>query len=197
LKNSRPHILFSPAMQGTAFTSPNLLFEVAGDPAPVAATVRRLVQEHGREFVYDIALVEDLLARGPRRERMSAMLSSMIGAIAVLLAVIGIHGVLAYSVSRRTREIGVRVAIGANPSRVARAVVREGAVLTMAGVVVGVFAAFFGARLLRALLFGISETDVVTFAACAVFFMLLGSAAGILPARRAAGIDPAITLRAE
>ena len=128
---------------------------------------------------------------------MSALLSSMIGAIAVLLAVIGIHGVLAYSVSRRTREIGVRVAIGANPASVARAVMRDGALLTLIGVAVGIAAAFFGARLLRALLFGISETDALSFAASAMLFALLGAVAGILPARRAARIDPAITLRAD
>ena len=165
LKNSHVNVLFSPAMQSTAFNTPNLLLEIAGDPTPVAEAVRRTVLDHGREFVYDIAMVDELLARGPKRERMSAMLSSMIGAIAVLLAVIGIHGVLAYSVSRRTREIGVRVAIGANPSRVAMAVIREGAVLTLIGVVIGMIAASSGARVLRALLFGISETDLLTFAA--------------------------------
>jgi putative ABC transport system permease protein len=197
LKNSHVNVLFSPALQSTAFNTPNLVLEIAGNPTPVAEAVRRTVLEHGREFVYDIAMVDELLARGPRRERMSAMLSSMIGAIAVLLAVIGIHGVLAYSVSRRTREIGVRVAIGANPSSVAMSVIREGAVLTVIGVVIGLIAASSGARVLRALLFGISETDLLTFVASAAFFAALGAVAGILPARRAAAIDPAITLRAE
>jgi predicted permease len=197
LKNAHAHVMFSPATQSAGFNSPNLLLEIAGDATPIADSVRRIVLEHGREFVYDVAMVDELLARGPRRERMSAMLSAMIGALAVLLAAIGIHGVLAYSVSRRTREIGVRVAIGADPASVARAVMREGVLLTLMGVAVGVLAAYFGARVLRALLFGISETDAVTFAACAMFFMVVGGVAGILPARRAARIDPAITLRAE
>jgi predicted permease len=197
LKNSHAHVLFSPAMQSTAFNTPNLLFEIAGDPAPIAEAVRRIVLEHGREFVYDIAMVDALLARGPRRERMSAMLSSMIGAIAVLLAVIGLHGVLAYSVSRRTREIGLRVAIGANPSTVATAIIREGLILTLLGIAAGVSAAYFGARVLRALLFGVSETDAFTFIASATLFAVVGALAGVLPARRAARIDPAITLRAE
>jgi predicted permease len=197
LKNAHAHVMFSPAMQSIGFNGPNLLLQIAGHPAPIAESVRRIVLEHGREYVFDVAMIDELLARGPRRERMSAMLSVMIGALAALLAAIGIHGVLAYSVSRRTREIGVRVAIGANPSSIARGVMREGALLTMAGVVVGVFAAYFGARLLRSLLFGISETDAATFAVCAVFFLILGVVAGMLPARRAAAIDPAITLRAE
>ena len=126
LKNANAHVMFSPAAQSTGFNSPNLLLNIAGDPTPIAESLRRIVLEHGREFVSDVAMIDDLLARGPRRERMSAMLSAMIGVLAVLLAVIGIHGVLAYSVSRRTREIGVRVAIGANPATVARAVMREG-----------------------------------------------------------------------
>ena len=197
LKHAHAHVMFSPATQSAGFNSPNLLLQIAGDATPIAEAVRRIVLEHGREYVYDVAMVDDLLARGPRRERLSALLSAMVGALAVLLAAIGIHGVLAYSVSRRTREIGVRVAIGADPASVARAVMREGALLTLMGVAAGVLAAYFAARLLRALLFGIGETDVVTFTACAAFFMVLGSVAGIAPARRAARIDPAITLRAE
>ncbi len=197
LKNTNVNVMFSPAMQGTGFNSPNLLLETSGDPAPIAAAVRRIVLDHGREFVYDVAMLDALLARGPARERMSAMLSVMIGGLAVLLAVIGIHGVLAYSVSRRTREIGVRVAVGANPATVARAIIREGFTLTVIGVAIGLPAAYVGARALRALLFGISEADAIAFAASAAFFTVLGAVAGILPARRAASIDPAITLRAE
>jgi predicted permease len=197
LKHSHAHILFSPAMQTTAFNAPNLLLEIAGDPTPVAEAVRHTVLEHGREFVYDIAMVDELLARGPKRERMSAMLSTMIGAIAVLLAVIGIHGVLGYSVSRRTREIGVRLAIGATPGAAARSVLREGLLVCALGVALGLPLAALTARSLRALMFGISEGDPPTFVAAAVIFMILGLFAGMIPARRAATVDPVIALRAE
>jgi predicted permease len=197
LRNSNVNVMFLPATQSTGFNSPNLLLDIAGNPAPVAESVRRIVLGHGREYVSDLAMLDALLARGPARERMGAMVSAMIGALAVLLALIGIHGVLAYSVSRRTREIGVRVAVGADPAQVARSVLREGFVLTLLGIAIGVPVAYFASRTLRAILFGISENDPLTFAASAVFFTLLGAIAGILPARRAAAIDPAITLRAE
>lgn len=197
LKLTDASVMFSPAMQSPAFSGPNLLLEITGDPTPIADAVRRMVLEHGREFVSDVSMVGDLLARGPARERMSALLSAMIGGLAILLATIGIHGVLAFSVSRRTREIGVRVAIGADPARVATGVIREGLILTAIGIAAGLPLAFFSSRVLRAMLFGISETDTVSFVAAAAFFAMLGTIAGILPARRAARIDPATTLRAE
>ena len=197
LKATNVNVMFSPAMQSQGFSTPNLLLQIDGNPAAVADAVRRIVVEHGREFVDDVALIDELLARGPARERLSAMLSAMIGVLAILLAVIGIHGVLAYSVSRRTREIGVRVAVGANPGRVARGIIRESVALTVSGIIVGLPLAFFAARALRALLFGISETDALSFGAAGVCFAIFGAIAGILPARRAARIDPAITLRAE
>ena len=197
LKNSSPNIVYSVHSQAVSFDSPNLLMRVAGDRGAIAAAARRIVLDHGREFANRIDMVDDLLARGPIRERMSALLASLIGLLAIGLATIGVHGVLAYSVSRRTREIGLRVAIGANPSTVATAIIREGLTLTLLGIAAGVTAAYFGARLLRALLFGISETDAFTFAASATLFAVIGALAGVLPARRAARIDPAITLRAE
>src|SRR5688572_12286739 len=163
LKNPTPHVMYSPATQSPAFNTPHLQLEIAGEPATIGAAVRRVVQEHGREFVYDIDMLESLLAAGPRRERLSAMLSAIVGVLAVVLAVIGIHGVLAYSVSRRTREIGIRVAVGADPGRVARTVVREAGLLTVMGVAVGIPLALLAARALRSLLFGVTETDVVTF----------------------------------
>jgi predicted permease len=197
LKHTNVNVMFSPATQSPGFSNPNLLLETRGDPAPIAAAVRRIVLEHGREFVYDVSMLEALLARGPARERMSAMLSAMIGGMALLLAVIGVHGVLAYSVSRRTREIGLRVAVGASPAEVARAVVRDGAALTALGVAIGLPVAYVASRTLQSLLYGISETDALAYAAAALVLLTLGCVAGVLPARRAARIDPAITLRAE
>jgi predicted permease len=197
LKNVDGNIMFSPAMQSPTFNSPNVMLAISGDPAPIADAVRRIVLEHGREFVYDTAMLDDLFARGPARERMSALLSAMIGALAVLLAVIGIHGVLTYSVARRTREIGVRIAVGAHPRTVARAIIQEAAALTLMGLAVGVPAAFFASRALRSLLVGISETDVVSFVVSALLFLAVGVSAGVLPACRAANVDPVVALRSE
>lgn len=197
LKNVDGNVMFSPAMQSPTFNSPNITFAISGDPAPIADAVRRIVLEHGREFVYDTATLDELFARGPARERMSALLSSMIGALAVLLAAIGIHGVLTYSVARRTREIGIRLAIGADPKDVARGIIRDAAVLTCTGLAIGIPATYLASRALRSLLVGVSETDTVSFVVSAVFFLALGVTAGILPARRAARVDPVIALRSE
>jgi putative ABC transport system permease protein len=138
-----------------------------------------------------------MLARAPASERMSATLAAMIGGLAMLIAAIGAHATLAYMVSRRRREIGVRVAIGAAPGSMARMVMREGLVLTLAGVAIGLPLAFVTVRTLRTLMFGVSATDPATFAAVTVLFLLLGPAAGIIPARRAAAVDPAIALRSD
>ena len=197
LRNASPFVMYSVATQAANFNSPNLLLDIGGDPSPIAEAVRKTVLEHGREFVYDITMVDDLLARGPARERMSAMLAAIIGGLAVLIAVIGIHGVLAYTVSRRRRELGVRLAVGARPREVALGVVRDGVLTTAMGVAVGIPAAFFAARFVKSLVFGISETDPLVFSAVAVFFLLIGAVAGLLPARRAASVDPVIALRAE
>lgn len=104
---------------------------------------------------------------------------------------------LAYSVSRRTREIGVRVAVGADPKMVARSVIRDASVLTMIGLAVGVPAALLAARLLRAMLFGISETDPLTFVATGTLFLVIGLLTGILLARKAANVDPIVALRSD
>jgi len=197
LKNVGDNVLFSPAMQSQTFNSPNLMLRIGGDPVPIADAVRRIVLAHGREFVYDVAMLDDLLARGPARERMSALLSALIGALAIVLAVIGIHGVLTYSITRRTREIGLRIAVGANPAMVARSVIRDAVTLTAMGVAIGVPAAFLASRALRSLLFGITETDTISFVTSAAFFLALGTFAGVVPARRAASVDPVVALRGD
>jgi predicted permease len=197
LKNSDVNVMYSPAMQSPAFSTPNLLLEIRGDAATIGAAVRRVVLEHGREYVDDLTPLDALLARGPARERMSALLSGIIGSLALIIAVIGVHGVLACSVARRRRELGVRIAIGAVPHALAASIVRDGLILTLAGVLLGLPLAYFAARFVKSLMFGISETDPVMFAGVALTFLVLGAIAGVLPARRAARVDPAIALRAE
>jgi ABC-type antimicrobial peptide transport system permease subunit len=197
-RDARPLVLYRPALQlipESAF-NPNLLI-ATDDPATAAAGVRRILREGGREYAQEILSLDEVLARAPASERMSASVAAAAGGLAALLALIGVHGALAYSVSRRRREIGVRVAIGAPPAAVALGVVREGFVLTALGAALGLPVAFVAARSLKALMFGISEADPLTFAAVTIFFLVLGAAAGLIPAWRASSVDPVTALRAE
>jgi predicted permease len=190
-------VVYFPALQ-RAFLNPDIIIDTSsGDFGTVATGVRRILAEAGREYAQEIVPVEDVFARAPSSERMSAALAAAVGTLAILLALIGIHGALAYAVSRRTREIGVRVAIGASPSEVARTVLREGFIVTLAGVAIGLPLAYLGARALRVLLYGTSESDPLTFTVTALSLLALGITAGVIPARRAASVDPAVALRAE
>ena len=114
-----------------------------------------------------------------------------------MLALLGIYGVTAFSVSQRTREIGVRMALGAQRSHVLGLVLRQGVVLAVVGVVLGPLAALGATRLLASLLFGVAPTDVIAFAGAAAALALAAVAASWLPARRAAGVDPIVALRSE
>jgi predicted permease len=163
----------------------------------IAAGLRDIAAKGGREFLHDIRPLPDLLERAPASERMSAAVAMTLAALAAVLAFVGVFGVLAYAVSRRTREIGVRAAVGAAPASVMWMVMREGALLAAIGVAIGIPAAYYGSRLLSSLTFGVSPVDPLTFASAAVFLVVLGVGAGLVPARRAARIDPVIALRAE
>src|SRR6185503_19175230 len=192
-----PIVFVPPATTGNNFSAPNIYVRTTRSLASVFTAVRPILAAGGTEYAREVVAVDELFGRAPSSERLTATLASVMGALAILLAVIGIHGVLAYSVSRRTREIGVRVAVGANPFMVARSIIREAATLTVIGLAIGVPAAFLASSTLRSLLYGISETDNVTFAAVAVFFLVVGMIAGVAPARRAASVDPVIALRGD
>ncbi|MBY0494568.1 MAG: FtsX-like permease family protein [Cyanobacteria bacterium] len=196
-KENAARILYRTMPQSRVFSAANVIVRTSGAPEAAMASIRRIVQDAGKEYVQQVSELEAWFDQMPTSERMSAILAMIVGGLAVVLALIGVHGVLAYSVSKRTREIGVRVAVGANPATVARAVVREGAVLTALGIATGLPAAYLAARLIRSMLFGVSEADPLTFAAVSTFFIVLGVMAGTLPARRAANVDPVKALRAE
>jgi len=114
-----------------------------------------------------------------------------------VLAAVGVYGVVSYAVAQRTREIGVRMALGAQRSSVLRLVLAQGLRLTLVGVALGLIGSLAGARLLQSLLFGVGVHDLVTFAGVPIFLALVAAIACYLPARRAASVDPAIALRAD
>jgi predicted permease len=130
-------------------------------------------------------------------QRVAGALAASLGVIVLLLAAIGIYGVTSYSMQRRTREIGIRMALGADRSAVMRLVVRQGIVLTAAGVVIGAVSAAAGAQLIRSLLFGVSALDPIAFGAAALLFAAVSLVSTYVPARRAMRVDPMIALRAE
>jgi ABC-type antimicrobial peptide transport system permease subunit len=138
-----------------------------------------------------------LIAESIAAERLIARLSTAFGALAVLLAAIGLYGVMSYTVARRTSEIGVRMALGASRRSVVSMILREILVLVGAGGVIGAATALGTARFVESLLFGLAPHDPLTLAGSSLLLLVVGLPAGCLPARRAARIDPIVALRIE
>lgn len=162
--------------------------------APAATKiVRRVVPNAPIENVMTIAQIKDERV-APRR--LNAVLVSAFGVLAVIIAAVGIAGVLAFSVSARTTEIGIRMSLGADQGRVQRMILGEGGLLLVVGLVLGVAGAFFAARVIQGMLFGVAPHDPATFTGVAIVMAAIGIGACWIPARRASRIDPAITMRA-
>jgi putative ABC transport system permease protein len=156
--------------------------------------IRRIAPTVPIENVMTIAQIKDQSV-APRR--LNAVLVSSFGLLAVVIAAVGIAGVLAFSVSARTTEIGIRMSLGATSGRVQRMILGEGGALLVAGLVLGVAGALLATRSIRGLLFGVAPHDAGTFVAVAVLMAAIGLVACWIPALRAARIDPAITMRAQ
>jgi predicted lysophospholipase L1 biosynthesis ABC-type transport system permease subunit len=166
--------------------------------APLGASIRQMAREMESGLVVrGVRTLDDLFRLHTADSRFLALLLGSFAALATLLAMIGTYGVLAYAVSQQTREIGIRLALGAAPRAVLREVVQRGMTLVALGVVVGLLAAVGLSRYLRALLFEVSPSDPFTYAAVAAVLLLVALVACWLPARRASRVDPMVALRYE
>jgi ABC-type antimicrobial peptide transport system permease subunit len=145
--------------------------------------------------ITDILSMEDLMAVSLAQQRFNMLLLALFSVLALILAAVGIYGLMAYAVSQRTHEIGVRLAIGAQRRDVLRLVLRDGAKLTLLGIAVGIIAALALTRLMASLLFEVTPTDPATFAAVALLLAVVALAACYIPARRATRVDPMVALR--
>jgi putative ABC transport system permease protein len=175
-----------------------LAVRTAGDPLDSVAAVRQQILALGvKEPISDVMTMEQLLAEPLAPRRFQMFLFGVFAVVALLLAAVGVYGVISYSVSRRTHEIGIRMALGARPRDVLLMVVRQGMTLSLVGVSIGLAAAFGVTRVLKGLLFGLSATDPPTFMSIAALLMGVAFLACYLPARGATKVDPMIALRQE
>jgi len=192
----KPEIYLPVAQQPRAIQG--LVIRAAGDPTKLTAVVRREIRAVDQGVpITGVQTMEGILDREVFPRRAQSLLLLMFAGLALLLALLGIYGVLAYGVTQRTREIGVRIALGARPSRVLLAITGQGLALGIAGIVCGLAAALAIARILAKLLFGITATDPQTFALVAILLLAATSLASYIPARRAMRIDPICALREE
>ena len=170
-----------------------------GDPVPMAAAVRSVIHALDQEMpIWDVRSMQDHIRNGKMfLFDIGTGLMGAFGLIGMILAAIGLYGVMAYSVSRRTHEIGIRMAIGASGGRIRAMVVRQGMILAALGVLLGLAGAGLLTRLFANLLVGVTSTDPLTFGAIALFLLAVGLLACYVPARRATRVDPMIALRYE
>jgi predicted permease len=190
--------MFLPALEHDAIGELTAYVRTTGDPDQLIAAVRRVVQTLDPTLpAFNVRTVEEHLARSLTNEHLFASLSTAFGALATLLAAVGLYGVMSYAVTRRTREIGIRIALGARTSQVAGPVLREAAVLVVIGLGVGLGAAWWLARYVESQLYGVAPHDLWTVIVCVVALTTVAGLAAWVPARRATRIDPLAALRSE
>jgi len=168
------------------------------DPMALAAPIQKEVQRaRSTLLITNVTTLEKQVQISLRRERLVSTLATAFGALALVLACIGLYGVLAYAVTRRTSEIGIRMALGATSSGMVWMILREAAVLAMSGIAVAVPALLALGNLSRALLYGVDSFDLPAFACALLVLLLSATIAGTVPARRAGRLDPVTALRVE
>ena len=197
LTEAAPPAVYAPLAQAPV-SNATLLVRAAVDESVVGPHLRAIVRELDPALaLYGVESLDRTLSGTVSERRFTSVLLALFGVVALLLALIGVHGVLSFSVAQRAREVGIRMALGASRGDVVRMIVGEGMRLAVVGVTLGLIAAAAGSGLLRGMLFGLSPTDPATFAGVAAVTLVVAALACWLPARRATRVDPVRTLRAD
>jgi predicted permease len=197
-RDARPEMYFAHSKTRGITREINLLIRTHGDPAALVPALRAIVREiEPTAALGEAGALASRVAASVAQPRFATAILAAFAVLALTLAATGLYGVLSYNVSQRRREIGIRTALGATRGNVVALVVRQGLFATVAGLVAGVIASALGARLLQPLLFGVSALDLPSFALMPAVLLVVALAACLVPARRAAVTDPAITLRSE
>lgn len=199
LKEDPSGVFYQPYLQ-----TPNLGFGATYEirtslsPGAIVPSLRKAVQAIDPNLpLQDIRTQQEQIHASLQQERIIAALTASFGMLALVLACVGVYGVMAYSVAQRTSEIGIRMALGALPRQVLTMVLREGTWISAAGISCGIGASIFAARLVQSLLYGLRANDLVVFAGAALLLVLVGLAASWIPACRAAAVEPMQALRQE
>ncbi len=188
----------SPSIIQQQATSFSIIVRTEGEPALLAQSVRqKILEADNAQPVWQIQTMATTISESLARERFTLFLMAIFAGVAFLLAIIGLSGVLSYTVSQRTREIGIRLAVGAQPSEVLWMILKHALLLVSAGIFGGIVGSVIITRSLGNLLFNVSPNDPFTFISITLIFLFTAAISGLIPAIRAARIDPAITLRAD
>jgi ABC-type antimicrobial peptide transport system permease subunit len=176
----------------------NVVVRSSLDPAALTSSVRQEIHALDPDLpIYNVRTMVQRVDESLARRRFAMLLLTVFAACALGLAAVGTYGVIAYLVSQGTREVGIRMALGATPGGILRMVIRQGMIVAIAGVILGIAGAFALTRFMRGLLFGVAPSDPLTFSVIVALLGLVALVASYVPARRAARIDPMVSLRSE
>jgi predicted lysophospholipase L1 biosynthesis ABC-type transport system permease subunit len=195
LRNAPPNMAYRLAEASPDEVLSDIEIRTSGSPRALAQTVREaLTQAEPRLPVVEVMTLSDRVDRGVSQDRMVARLTSIFGALALLLASLGLYGTISYGISRRVAELGLRMALGADRSMVLRMVLREAMLLVIGGALIGVPLAFLAGRSMGALLFNVGAADPISFLSGVGILLLVAAVAAYLPAHRASRIEPMVAL---
>ncbi len=195
---TRPEVYFSLSQMASRYRRMNLVIRTTGEPKALLSAIQQRIQEVDKDQpVYQVQTIQELLAESIGTRRFAMLLLILFAGIAMVMAFIGIYGVISYGVSQRQQELGIRMALGASQRDVLRLILRQGMIIVAAGLVIGLLAAFWLTRLMANLLFNVSATDPLTFFALSLILAGVALLACYVPARRATKVNPMTALRTQ